>query len=165
MDKLKTGSDTERQYLTFGIRDEYFGISIDTVKEILEYSNVTAIPLMPDFVKGVLNLRGEVVPVIDLSLRLGKGPTEVKERTCIVVLEIPYEQELVTLGALVDSVTEVIDIDTSAIEPAPTFGARIKAQFIHGVVNVDGQFVILLRGEKALSVEELASLVENVIEQ
>jgi purine-binding chemotaxis protein CheW len=165
MDKLKTGSDKERQYLTFGIRDECFGISIDTVKEILEYSNVTAIPLMPDFVKGVLNLRGEVVPVIDLSLRLGKGVTEVKERTCIVVLEIPFEQDVVTLGALVDSVTEVIDIDTSSIEPAPTFGARIKAQFIHGVVNVDGQFVILLRGEKALSVEELASLVENVIEQ
>jgi len=104
------------------------------------------------------------VPVIDLSLRLGKGVTEVKERTCIVVLEIPFEQDLVTLGALVDSVTEVIDIDTSTIEPAPTFGARIKAQFIQGVVNVDGQFVILLRGEKALSVEELASLVEKVSE-
>ena len=165
MEKRKTESATEQQYLTFGIRDEYFGISIDTVKEILEYSNVTSIPLMPDFVKGVLNLRGEVVPVIDLSLRLGKGATEVQDRTCIVVLEIPFEDELVTLGAVVDSVTEVIEIDTSTIEPAPTFGARIKAQFIHGVANVDGQFVILLRGEKALSVEELASLVENVIEQ
>jgi methyl-accepting chemotaxis protein len=102
MEKQKSEADIEQQYLTFGIRDEFFGISIETVKEILEYSNVTPIPLMPDFVKGVLNLRGEVVPVIDLSLRLGKGPAEVKERTCIVVLEIPFQDELVTLGALVD---------------------------------------------------------------
>ncbi|WP_337841577.1 chemotaxis protein CheW [Rheinheimera sp.] len=165
MEPHKSESVTERQYLTFMIRDEFFGISIETVKEILEYDNVTAIPLMPDFVKGVLNLRGEVVPVIDLSLRLGKGATELKERTCIVVLEIPYEDQLVVLGALVDSVTEVIEVDTTQIEPAPTFGARVKAQFIHGVINVDGQFVILLRGDKALSVDELASLVEKVSEK
>lgn len=151
-----------KQYLTFMLRDECFGISIESVKEIIEYDNITSIPLMPEFVKGVLNLRGEVVPVIDLSLRLGKGRTDVKDRTCIVVLEIPFQEKLVTLGAMVDSVTEVIDIDLGNIEPAPTFGARLKAQFIQGVVNVDSCFVILLHGDKALSVEELASLVEGI---
>ncbi|GAA0362903.1 chemotaxis protein CheW [Bowmanella denitrificans] len=153
------------QYLTFVLRDECFAVGIEAVKEIIEYSGVTAIPLMPDFVKGVLNLRGEVVPVIDLSLRFGKSVTQIQKRSCIIILEIPFEQHHVVLGVVVDAVNEVLDIEPHQIEAPPTFGAKIRAQFIKGVANIDEQFVILLHAEKVLSVEEMASIIENVIEQ
>ena len=94
---------SHQHFLTFVLRDECFGISISAVKEIIEYDNVTPIPLMPEFVKGVLNLRGEVVPVIDLSVRFNKAPTEIQKRTCIVILEIAFEEQTVTIGAVVDS--------------------------------------------------------------
>jgi purine-binding chemotaxis protein CheW len=153
---------SHQHFLTFLLRDECFGISINSVKEIIEYDNVTPIPLMPDFVKGVLNLRGDVVPVIDLSIRFNKAPTEVQKRTCIVILEIIFEEQIVTIGAVVDSVSEVIEINMDNIEPAPTFGARIRAQFILGVANVGEQFVILLRGERVLSLDEMAAIIEKV---
>ncbi len=151
-------------YLTFVLREEYFGISISAVKEIIEYANVTSIPLMPEFVKGVLNLRGEVVPVIDLSIRFNKPPTDIQRRTCIIILEIPFEDQLVTLGAVVDSVCEVLEIPPETIESAPTFGARIRSQFILGVANVAERFVILLRGDRVLSLDEMATLIEKVME-
>ena len=135
------------------------------MKEIIEYDNVTTIPLMPDFVKGVLNLRGDVVPVIDLAVRFNKSATEIQKRTCIVILEVPFEDQTATIGAVVDSVSEVMEIDMDKVEPAPTFGAKIRAQFILGVVNTGDQFVILLRGERVLSVEEMTSVIENVVEQ
>lgn len=153
-----------QHYLTFILRDEYFGVSINSVKEIIEYANVTSIPLMPDFVKGVLNLRGEVVPVIDLSIRFNKPATEIQRRTCIIILEIPFEDQLVTLGAVVDSVCEVLEIAPDAVEAAPTFGARIRAQFILGVANVGERFVILLRAERVLSLDEMAHLIDKVME-
>lgn len=151
-----------QQYLTFLLRDECFGLGIETVREIIEYGQLTAVPLMPDFVKGVINLRGDIVPVIDLSIRLGRSPLEVHKRSCIIILEIPFEEQFVVLGAAVDSVNEVIDIESSQIEPPPSFGARLKAQFIQGVVNVEQNFVVLLHGDKVLSIDELASLIENV---
>lgn len=154
-----------QQYLTFVLREECYGISIESVKEIIEYGSITAIPLMPPFVKGVLNLRGEVVPVIDLSLRFGKTVTALHKRSCIVILEIPFEQQQVVLGIVVDAVNEVVEIEPSQIEAPPTFGAKIRAQFIRGVANIDDKFVILLHGERVLSVEEMASIIETVIEQ
>lgn len=153
---------SHQHFLTFLLRDECFGISISSVKEIIEYDNVTPIPLMPDFVKGVLNLRGDVVPVIDLSIRFNKPATEISKRTCIVILEILFEEQIVTIGAVVDSVSEVIEINMDNIEPAPTFGARIRAQFILGVANIGEQFVILLRGERVLSLDEMAAIIEKV---
>ncbi len=154
-----------QQYLTFSLRDEHFGIAIDSVKEIIEYANITTIPLMPDFVKGVLNLRGDVVPVIDLSLRFGKKATSINDRTCIIILELLFEEHKVTLGAVVDHVSEVVDVAEEDIEAPPSFGAKIRAQFIKGVTNIDGQFVILLRAERVLSVEEMAAVIENVVEK
>lgn len=153
---------SHQHFLTFLLRDECFGISISSVKEIIEYDNVTPIPLMPDFVKGVLNLRGDVVPVIDLSIRFNKPATEISKRTCIVILEIVFEEQIVTIGAVVDSVSEVIEINMDNIEPAPTFGAKIRAQFILGVANVGEHFVILLRGERVLSLDEMAAIIEKV---
>ncbi|WP_340680772.1 chemotaxis protein CheW [Paraglaciecola sp.] len=154
-----------QQYLTFVLRDESYGISITAVKEIIEYGSVTSIPLMPEFVKGVLNLRGEVVPVIDLSIRFGKTPTKIHNRSCIVILEVPFEHQQVVLGVVVDAVNEVLDIRPEDIEGAPTFGAKIRAQFIKGVANINEQFVILLHGDRVLSVEEMANIIESVIEQ
>lgn len=150
------------QYLTFLLRDECFGLGIETVREIIEYGHLTAVPLMPDFVKGVINLRGDIVPVIDLSIRLGRNALAVHNRSCIIILEILFEGQQVVIGAAVDSVNEVIDIVPSQIEAPPSFGARLKAQFIQGVVNIEQSFVVLLHGDKVLSIDELASLIENV---
>ncbi len=163
-DSLKHDELHPEHYLTFLLRDEYFGISISSVKEIIEYDNVTSIPLMPDFVKGVLNLRGEVVPVIDLSIRFNKPATAVQKRTCIIIMEIPYEEQIVTLGAVVDSVCEVMEIPEKSIESAPTFGAKIRAQFILGVAHIEEHFVILLRGDRVLSIDEMASIIDKVLE-
>jgi purine-binding chemotaxis protein CheW len=153
------------QYLTFRLREESFGFSIDSVREIIEYGQLTSVPLMPDFVKGVINLRGDVVPVIDLSIRLGRAPLIIDKRSCIIILEIAFEDQRVVIGAVVDSVSEVVEIDELEIEPAPSFGAKIKAQFIKGVVNIEDQFVVLFHGERVLSIEELASLIDNVSPQ
>ena len=155
---------SHQHFLTFLLREECFGISISSVKEIIEYDNVTSIPLMPDFVKGVLNLRGEVVPVIDLSIRFNKPATEVQKRTCIIIMEIPYDDQIVTLGAVVDSVCEVMEIPDKSIESAPTFGAKIRAQFILGVAHIEEHFVILLRGDRVLSIDEMASIIDKVLE-
>ena len=150
------------QYLTFKVGDESFGFCIDSVREIIEYGHLTPVPLMPDFVKGVINLRGDVVPVIDLAIRLGRVPLAVNKRSCIIILEIEFEQQQVVVGAAVDSVCEVMEIDENDIEAPPSFGARMRAQFIRGVANVEEQFVVLFHGEKVLSVEELATLIEQV---
>ncbi len=156
--------EQRQQYLTFLLKDEYYGIHIKRVREIIEYTKVTAVPLMPEFVKGVLNLRGDVVPIIDLSQRFGKGTTEILRRSCIVVLEIVFEQQLLLIGIVVDAVAEVLDIDLLDIEPPPSFGAKIRTQFIKGVTTLDEHLVILLDGEKVLSIEEMTALIEKVIE-
>ncbi len=151
------------QYLTFELQKENYGISIDSVKEVLVYSNVTAVPLMPDFVIGVLNLRGEVVPIIDLSLRFGKAATEINPRSCIVILEIEFNQQMISIGFVADSVTEVIDIQEKQVEPPPTFGTRIDSKLILGITNLQNELFILLQGENVLSVEEMMALIENVV--
>ncbi len=149
-----------QQFLTFCLGDEFFGMSLHQTREILEYSNVTDVPLMPDFMAGVINLRGEVVPVIDLSLRLGRNPIEVHKRTCVVIVELhTYEQEYV-IGLLVDSVSEVVELAPGQIEEAPAFGAKLRAEFILGIAKKGDDFVVLLDAEKTLSPIELASLVE-----
>ena len=146
------------QYLTFALGGEMFAVGILNVKEIIEYGNLTEIPMMPTFIRGVINLRGSVVPVIDLAARFGNTPTIPSRRTCIIILEIRHEDSCQTLGVLVDSVSAVLDIPTSEIEPPPAFGARIRADFIVGMGKVDGHFVILLDIERVLSVDEIATL-------
>jgi len=153
------------QYLTFVLNDDYYGLSIRSVKEVIEYDFVTAIPLMPAFVKGVLNLRGEVVPVIDLNLRFGKDPTQIQHRSCIAILEVAYHEKIAVIGIVVDAVKEVVDIPPDSIENPPSFGAQIKAQFIKGVANIGKHFVIILEAEKVLSVDEMAEIIENATHQ
>lgn len=148
------------QYLTFSLGEEMFAIGIQRVREIIEYANVTTVPMMPSFVRGVINLRGSVVPVIDLSARFGRGVSEVHRRTCIVIIEIEHEGVQQELGVVVDAVSEVLDIPGEEIEPAPTFGANIRTDFISGMGKVRGSFVILLNVDRVLAVEEMAMLTQ-----
>lgn len=149
------------QYLTFALGGEMFAVGILNVKEIIEYGHLTEIPMMPAFIRGVINLRGSVVPVIDLSARFGGKSTEVSRRTCIVIVEVSEDDALHDIGIMVDAVSEVLDIPDSEIEPPPSFGAKIRADFIFGMGKVAGKFVILLNINKVLSVEEIAQLTET----
>ena len=146
------------QYLTFTLHGEMFAVGILNVKEIIEYGNLTEIPMMPSFIRGVINLRGAVVPVIDLSCRFGNNTTEVSKRTCIVIVEVQEGDFKHDIGIMVDAVSEVIEISAKEIEPPPSFGAKIRADFILGMGKVAGKFVIILNIMKVLSTEEIALL-------
>ncbi|HJW03943.1 MAG TPA: chemotaxis protein CheW [Azospira sp.] len=152
------------QYLTFQLGGEVFALGILNVKEIIEYGTVTEIPMMPPFIRGVLNLRGAVVPVIDLMARFGGTPATTGRRTCIVIIEMVQTVEgsevHQDIGVVVDCVNEVLEIPAGDIEPPPAFGAKIRADFIQGMGKVAGKFVIILNAERVLSVEEMSSLTQ-----
>ena len=150
------------QYLTFLLGGEIFAVGILAVKEIIEYPKITEVPMMPDSVRGVINLRGAVVPVMDVLARFGRPPSEVSKRTCIVIVEVQSADEASghqIIGVVVDAVNEVLDIAPSDIEPAPAFGAHIRTDFIQGMGKVNGKFVILLNVDHVLSMDE-ATLVQ-----
>jgi purine-binding chemotaxis protein CheW len=148
----------ESQYLTFILQGEMFSIGILNIKEIIEYGQLTEVPMMPEFIRGVINLRGRVVPVIDLSVRFGRDRTMVGKRTSIVIIEVTNGDERHDIGVLVDAVSEVLAIPASEIEPPPSFGAKIRVDFISGMGKVNGKFVIILNADRVLSLEELAML-------
>lgn len=145
----------EQQYLTFMLRGEVFAIGILSIKEIIEYGKLTEVPRMPEFIRGVINLRGAVVPVVDLASRFGKSITEIGRRTCIVIIEVANGDDTQVIGVMVDAVNAVLEIPQSEIEAAPSFGAKIRADFIQGMGKIDGNFVIILNVDKVLSVDEL----------
>ncbi|UZE21518.1 chemotaxis protein CheW [Pseudomonas sp. B21-056] len=149
-----------RQYLTFTLAGETFAVGTLSVKEIIEYGQLTGVPMMPPSIRGVINLRGAVVPVIDLGARFGGRQTEVGRRTCIVILEVDHADEQQVIGVLVDAVNEVLEIAPADIEPPPAFGAHIRTDFIQGMGKVGGHFVILLDIGRVLSVDELAVLAQ-----
>lgn len=146
------------QYLTFVVDKEHLGVAIDDVKEIIEISNMTRVPMTPDYIRGVINLRGNVVPVIDLSARLGHQTSEISKRSCIVLVEVSNEDEVQSLGMLVDQVDEILEIPRANIQPAPEFGSDIRTEFIQAMGRVDDEFIILLDIDRVLSVTELAQL-------
>jgi len=148
------------QFLTFTIGKENFGMDLHQTREIIEYAGITQVPLMPQFLSGVINLRGEVVPVIDLSVRLGREAITLHKRTCVIVVELHSFEQHCVLGLLADAVNEVIEISAEDIEDAPAFGAKIRAEFIQGIAKKDQEFIVLLDAEKTLSPIELAYLVE-----
>jgi purine-binding chemotaxis protein CheW len=149
------------QYLTFTLGEEVFAMDIRTVREIIQYGPMTPVPLMPAFVRGVINLRGAVVPVIDLKARFGQAIAAVGKKSCIVIFDAIRQGERVELGLLVDAVSEVIDIPPSQIEPPPNFGTAVRRDFIRGMGKVANRFVIILEPDKALDVEEMAALCES----
>jgi purine-binding chemotaxis protein CheW len=150
----------EAQYLTFLLGKEMFAFDILGIKEIIEYGNLTSVPMMPEFIRGVINLRGAVVPVVDLSARFGRAASVVTRRSCIVIIEAECEGETQDIGVMVDAVSEVLEIPAAEIEPAPSFGVRIRADFINGMGKVKDKFVIILDAVKVLSVNEMAMLSE-----
>lgn len=150
--------EEQNQYLTFLLGGEMFAIGILHIKEIIEYGQLTTVPMMPSFIRGVINLRGAVVPVVDLSTRFGRQSTEITRKTCIVIIEVMVGEEKQDIGVVVDAVSEVLEIPAGEIEPAPSFGAKIRTEFIAGMGKVNGNFVILLDVDKVLSVEEMAVL-------
>lgn len=149
-------ADEANQFLTFSLRGEMYAIGILRIKEILEFRSITQVPMMPDFVHGVINLRGAVVPVIDLSMRFAGPRTEVQKRSCIVIVEVDGENGQQDIGVIVDAVSEVVSIPPTEIEPAPSFGTRIRTDFIAGMGKLEGDFVIILAVDSVLSVTELS---------
>ncbi|MFC0679941.1 chemotaxis protein CheW [Lysobacter korlensis] len=156
------GDSEALQYLTFALGAEMFATDIRGIKEIIEYAGLTTVPMMPEFIRGVINLRGAVVPVIDLSVRFGRAPTTLTRRTCIVIMEAGVDDEHHDIGVVVDAVSEVLEIPASSIEPPPSFGARIRPEFISGMALLDGGFAIVLDVQRVLSVDEMAGLADLV---
>lgn len=153
-------SSPAAQYLSFSLGSELFAIDIRTVREIIQYGPVTTIPLMPGFVRGVINLRGAVVPVIDLQARFGRPPAQIGRLSCIIIFDVQREGGRVELGLLVDAVSEVIEIAPGQIEPPPNFGNSLRRDFIHGMGKLGSRFVVILEPERALDMEEMDQLCE-----
>lgn len=154
----------QQQYLTFSLGEEMFAIGILAIREIIEYGYLTEVPMVPPFIRGVINLRGSVVPVIDMAVRFGRPAGEVTKRTCVVIIETGAGATSVSgghaqqMGIVVDAVSEVLEIPPSDIEPPPEFGARIRTDFISGMGKVNGRFVVLLDVNRILSLDEVAVL-------
>lgn len=145
----------QNQYLTFVLGRETFALGILGIKEIQEYSAPTEIPMMPAFIRGVVNLRGAAVPVVDLCARFGRPSAAVTKKTCIVIIETRVEEESHVIGVVVDAVNEVLEIPDGEIEPPPSFGASIRADYIEGMGKVRGKFVIILDVDRVLSIQEM----------
>lgn len=147
-----------QQYLTFTVAGETFALPIACIKEIIEFRQPTDVPMMPPFMRGVINLRGHVVPVVDLAARFDRPLADVTRRSCIVIVELFQDDAQHDIGIVVDAVSAVIDVAHARIEPPPSFGARLRADFISGMANLDNAFVIILEADKVLSLDELGAL-------
>jgi len=157
---IKVMTDREGKYLTFSMASEEYGIGILKIKEIIGMMSITTVPQTPEFIKGVINLRGKVIPVIDLRLRFGMTANDYTERTCIIVVEIPGLSGTVMIGIVVDSVSEVLSIKGDEIEETPTFGTKLNTDYILGMAKMDGGVKILLDIDRVLSRDEM-----NVLEE
>lgn len=148
--------EASTQYLTFKLDEEVFALDITKVREVLDFTTVTKVPRTPEFMRGVINLRGSVVPVVDLRLKFGMSKTEKTVNTCIIIVEVTVDDETTVLGALADSVQEVMDLEADNIEPAPRIGLRLNTEFIKGMGKRDNAFIIILDVDKVFSTDELA---------
>ena len=155
---VKAMADREGKYLTFSMANEEYGIGILKIREIIGMMPITSVPQTPDFVKGVINLRGKVIPVMDLRLRFEMEAIDYTERTCIIVVEIEASGGIVQIGIVVDAVSEVLNIKGEAIEDTPTFGTKFNTDYILGMAKMEGGVKILLDIDRVLSSEEIATL-------
>lgn len=158
MDNNIAEENNSNQYLTFTLNGEIFGLVISKVREVLDFTSVTTVPQTPDYMRGVINLRGSVVPVIDLNAKFAMQETEKTVNTCIIIVEIEVDGGRTVLGALADSVQEVLDLEPDQIEPAPKIGTKLDTEFIKGMGKRDEEFVILLDIDRVFSADELASV-------
>ena len=154
----QTAIENNQQYLTFVLSGDPFALRILNIREIIQYGELTEVPMMPPFIRGVINLRGKVVPVVDLSARFGKSTTQISRRTSIIIIEMDSDDDTQSIGIVVDAVNEVVDILGSDIEPPPSFGAKIRPDFISGMAKKDGRFIIVLNLDQVLSLDEMVAL-------
>jgi purine-binding chemotaxis protein CheW len=168
VERTLVSSGTDR-YLTFVLGGEVFALPILDITEIMEFRTLTVVPMMPDFIRGVINLRGRVVPVVDMAARFGRGTTEVARRTSIIIVESPGGDESEgngqDMGIMVDAVNKVVHLSQDDIEPPPAFGAGIRADFISGMAKFDGQFIIVLDVSRVLSLDEMVELSRASVAQ
>ncbi len=157
-------SSESGQFLTFVLGGEVFALGILNIKEIIQYGDLTEVPMMPNFIRGVINLRGRVVPVVDLTARFNRGTTSISRRTSIVIIEMEQsdQSESQSIGIVVDAVNEVVEIASADIEPPPSFGAKIRPDFISGMAKKDGRFIIVLNLDRVLSVDEMLALGNSI---
>ncbi len=155
---VKAMADREGKYLTFTLDNEEYGIGILKIKEIIGMMPITTVPQTPEFVKGVINLRGKVIPVMDLRLRFGMDAIDYTERTCIIVVEIEGGGGTAQIGIVVDAVSEVLNIKGEEIEDTPTFGTKLNIDYILGMAKMEGGVKILLDIDRVLSDQEIAAL-------
>ena len=161
-ESVEESSGEQTQYLTFMLGSEVFAIGILSIKEIIDYGQLTEVPMTPACVRGVINLRGSVVPVMDMAVLFGKTAKAVTKRTCIVIVETQQAGEREDVGVVVDAVNAVLDIPAADVEPPPAFGANINSDFIQGLGKVDGKFVILLNADRVLAFEQMR-LIKDAI--
>lgn len=151
-----------RPYLTFKLGDEVYAIDVAAVREVLDFTTITKVPRTPDFMRGVINLRGSVVPVLDLRLAFKMTMTEKTVNTCIVVVEVGFEEERLVVGALADSVEEVVELEPEQIQPAPSLGTAVRTEFIRGMGRRDSQFVMILDIDRIFGNSELELLQKAI---
>ena len=153
--------DTTNQYLTFSLSDELYALEVSKVKEVLEYQPITRVPKTPDFMRGVINVRGGIVPIVDLRLKFDLPAQEQTVDTCIIVLEISIENETITVGTIADNVHEVVEIQPEEIEPTPKIGTRLDTDFIEGIGKNNDRFLVILNIDKILTSEEISSMANQ----
>lgn len=152
-----------QQYLTFSLGEEVFAMPISPVREIIQFGAITMVPLMPEFVRGVINLRGTVVPVIDMKARFGRASASVGKKTCVVIFDASRDGEKLELGLMVDSVSEVVDLYDDEIEPPPQFGTSIDRDFIFGIGKIANAFVAIVEPQRAFSIDDMAELAGHQV--
>jgi purine-binding chemotaxis protein CheW len=144
------------QFLTFKLEDELFALDIEQVREVLDFTSITKVPQTPDYMRGVINLRGRVVPVVDLRLKFGKTMAEQTVNTCVIIVEVQMDGEKVVMGAMADAVQEVLDLEPDQIEPPPRLGTKLNTEFIRGMGKHADQFIIILDIDRVFSCDEMA---------
>lgn len=160
MDKEELGQINS--YLTFKLGEEEFAANVSKVLSIMEMTKITKVPKSPEYMQGVINLRGQVLPVVDTRIKFGMSPTEFTQNTCIIVMEVNVENEQVLVGALVDSVQEVLELNDEDIQPPPSIGTNYKSEFISGMAKVDEKFIMILDMDKVFSAKELEDVQTSV---
>ncbi len=143
------------QYLTFTVNEELYALNVGNIREVLEFQTVTKVPRMPDFMRGVINLRGSVVPVLDLKMKFGLGTTDKTIDTSVIVTEMNMDEETVVIGLLTDAVNEVLELNEEEIEPTPYMGTKVQSEFIKGMGKKDEEFIIVLDINRILSAQEI----------
>jgi purine-binding chemotaxis protein CheW len=153
------------QFLTFKLDEELFALDISKVREVLDFTSITKVPQTPDYMRGVINLRGSVVPVVDMRIKFGMKITETTVHTCVIIVEVEMEGEKVVMGAMADAVQEVLDLEPDQIEPPPRIGTKLNSDFIRGMGKLNDQFVIVLDLDRVFSSEDLETLTETAVNE